>query len=80
MPKAPTVSILMPVRNEEAYLQATLDSLYRQTFADWELTAVDDGSTDRAPLILANAAKMDRRIRIISCRGDGLVKSLKTGP
>ncbi|MDD2856984.1 MAG: glycosyltransferase, partial [Desulfuromonadaceae bacterium] len=78
-PKAPTVSILMPVRNEEAYLQATLDSLYRQTFADWEVTAVDDGSTDRTPLILANAAKMDRRIRIISCRGDGLVKSLNTG-
>ena len=35
LPAMPQVSILMPVRNEERYLQAALDSLYHQTFTSW---------------------------------------------
>jgi glycosyltransferase involved in cell wall biosynthesis len=75
----PQVSILMPVRDEETYLQATLDSLYRQTLANWELIAVDDGSNDSTPLILADAARHDFRVRVILRDGDGLVAALNAG-
>ncbi|MDD2581781.1 MAG: glycosyltransferase family 2 protein [Desulfuromonadaceae bacterium] len=75
----PQVSILMPVRNEERYLQATLDSLYCQTFTDWELVVVDDGSSDSTPLILAAAAGQDSRVHVIRSEGCGLVVALNSG-
>ena len=74
-----SVSILMPVRNEARYLQAALDTLFRQTLADWELVVVDDGSTDKTPSILAAAALRDPRIRAMRCEGGGLVAALNEG-
>lgn len=73
------ISILMPVRNEELYLQAALDSLYQQTSTDWELIAVDDGSNDQTATILAKAASKDNRVRVIQRQGCGLVAALNTG-
>ncbi len=75
----PAVSVLMPVRNEARFLPATLDSLYRQTFTDWELVAVDDGSTDATPAILAKAMAKDRRVRVLTMPGQGLVPALNGG-
>jgi glycosyltransferase involved in cell wall biosynthesis len=69
----------MPVRNEERFLGVALRSLIAQTFADWELVVVDDGSTDATPRILADAAACDRRIRVISTGGEGLVAALNRG-
>jgi len=77
--RLPRVSVLMPVRNEARYLQAALDSLYRQTFADWELVVVDDGSHDTTPEILARAAASDPRVRVIRREGGGLVAALNAG-
>ncbi|BCG46060.1 Glycosyl transferase, group 2 family [Citrifermentans bremense] len=74
----PAVSILMPVRNEERFLPAALRSIEAQTFTDWELVAVDDGSTDGTPRILAEAAAADPRIRVLHC-GEGLVPALNLG-
>ena len=73
------VSILMPLRNEERYLQATLDSLYRQTFTNWELIAVDDGSSDQTTAILAEAVRKDSRVQAIRREGGGLVAALNAG-
>ncbi len=56
----PTVSVITPVYNGERYLRAALDSLLAQTYPDWELVIVDDGSTDGTPDILASYS--DRRI------------------
>jgi glycosyltransferase involved in cell wall biosynthesis len=67
----PAVSILMPVRNEEACLEAALASLYRQTLTDWELVATS--------LILAEAARRDSRVRVLTPAGEGLVSALNTG-
>lgn len=75
----PRVSILLPVRNEEQFLPAALDSLYRQTMTSWELVCVDDGSTDATPSILAGAARRDPRVRIVKTAGRGLVAALNTG-
>ena len=44
----PEVSIILPVYNEERHLQKTLSMLCTQTFRDFELLAVDDGSTDES--------------------------------
>ncbi|MBJ6802788.1 glycosyltransferase [Geomonas propionica] len=75
----PAVSILMPVRNEEKHLPAALASLLAQSFRDWELVAVDDGSTDRTADILARAAAADPRIRVLATGGQGLVPALNLG-
>jgi len=74
----PAVSILMPVRNEERFLPAALRSLSAQSFEDWELVAVDDGSTDGTAGILAQAAQRDPRVRVLTC-GKGLVPALNQG-
>lgn len=60
---SPKVTILMPVLNAEDYLPEALESVWRQTFCDYELLAVDDGSTDRTPEILA--ACRDPRLRVL---------------
>ncbi|NVO00842.1 MAG: glycosyltransferase family 2 protein [Geobacteraceae bacterium] len=68
----------MPVRNEEKYLAAAIASIKAQTFTDWELVVVDDGSTDGTPAILAKAAA-DSRIRVLQNRDKGLVPALNMG-
>lgn len=74
----PRISILMPVYNAAATLPAALRSVSAQTFRDWELVAVDDGSADATPGILDRAARKDRRIRVV--RGDhaGIVEALRS--
>lgn len=52
----PVVSVVLPVYNGALYLRAALDSMWAQTFADFELIVVDDGSTDATPAILAECA------------------------
>jgi glycosyltransferase involved in cell wall biosynthesis len=79
MSSPPRISVLMPVRNEERFLQGALDSLFRQTFQQWELVAVDDGSTDSTPAILAAAAAAEKRVRPITLPGQGLVPALNAG-
>ena len=60
---APRITVLMPVLNAENHLPEALESVWRQTFCDYELLAVDDGSTDRTPEILA--ACRDPRLRVL---------------
>lgn len=75
----PAVSILLPVRNEGNFLPAAINSIFRQTFTDWELIIVDDGSTDNTPCILADAAAHDNRITIVQPEKNGLANALNTG-
>jgi len=69
----------MPVRNEERFLPAALDSIRRQTLTSWELVCVDDGSDDSTPRILADAARNDCRVRVVSAPARGLVPALNAG-
>lgn len=77
--RTPAVSILMPIYNEQEHLPAALASLQRQSVEDWELIAVDDGSTDDTPRLLAQAAKADRRIRVHTQANRGIVAALNAG-
>lgn len=61
----PLVSIIVPVYNQELYLQETLGYIRNQTYENLEIIMVDDGSTDDSILILEENAKKDDRIRII---------------
>ncbi|GFO70316.1 glycosyl transferase [Geomonas limicola] len=79
MPTSPQVSFLMPVRNEARYLPAALTSLFRQSYTDWELVAVDDGSSDATPEILSAAAAADTRVRVLRLPGTGLIPALNAG-
>ena len=59
---APRVSVLMTVYNAALYLRESIDSVLAQSFKDWELIAVDDGSTDASPSILTDYS--DHRVRV----------------
>ncbi|MBO6895236.1 MAG: glycosyltransferase family 2 protein [Roseibium sp.] len=58
---APRVSVIVPVYNAEAYLPATVNSVFAQSFEDYELILVDDGSTDRSSKIAQSFS--DPRVR-----------------
>src|SRR5438874_187607 len=63
MESMPTeVSVIVPVYNAEGFLAETLESIVNQTHQDFELIAIDDGSTDGSSDILADFARQDRRI------------------
>ena len=58
----PAISIVLPTYNQARWLDGAIDSVRRQTFMDWELLVVDDGSTDDTPAVVARHAG-DTRIR-----------------
>ena len=59
------VSIIVPVYQVENYLRQCVDSILAQTFTDFELILVDDGSTDRSGQICDEYAEMDERVKVI---------------
>ena len=75
----PRVSILLPLHNAEATLGECLDSIAAQTLADYELVAVDDGSSDATADELRRRARHDRRIRLLQPGRVGLVEALNLG-
>ena len=62
------VSVVVPVRNRERLLPATLESVLAQTLSDWECIVVDDGSTDGTPDVIERYRACDRRIRGVRSR------------
>jgi len=72
----PALSVLLPVRDAAPWLAASLRSLERQTFRDFEVIAVDDGSTDASPELLARAAWDDPRVRVFRTARRGLPETL----
>ena len=77
--RKPAVSIVLPVRNGEAYLTTAIASIEAQSFPNWELIIVDDGSTDGTAHIVRDWAARDSRIRALKNVGRGLVAALNLG-
>ena len=75
----PAVSVLMPCYNAAGTLGEALDSLARQTFSDFEIIAVDDGSTNSTPAILQSWANHDTRLQMICQPHSGIIAALNTG-
>lgn len=61
----PLISIIVPVYNTEKYLSCCIDSILNQTFREFELLLIDDGSTDKSGEICDEYAQRDKRIRAI---------------
>ena len=77
----PLVSVIVPVYNTREYVEQCLDSLLAQTFKNFEVMLIDDGSTDGSSAICDNYAKKDSRIKAIHqanaamCRRYGCIPS-----
>ena len=75
---APKVTVLLPVFNADAFLRESVKSILGQTFTDFELLAINDGSTDRSREILTSFT--DSRLKIIDNDGNrGLIYTLNRG-
>ena len=71
--------MIIPVFNGEQFIEEAVQSVLRQTFADFELIAVDDGSTDRTLVILEELAAGDDRVVVLRRSGPGPVRRSKRG-
>lgn len=78
-PISPTISVLLPVYNGEKYLAEAIDSILAQTFTDFELIVINDGSTDGTLANLQHYQTIDTRIRLVSRENKGLVATLNEG-
>ena len=65
------ISIICPVYNSEKYLNDCVNSVLNQSFSDWELLLVDDGSTDNSTSICDSFSKMDKRIKTFHKQNEG---------
>lgn len=70
--KNPEISIIVPVYNTEQYISRCIESILNQTFKDFELILIDDGSKDRSGEICDEYAKKDSRIRVFHNNNQGV--------
>ena len=75
----PKLSVIVPVYNTEKYLRECIDSILAQTFTDFELILVDDGSTDGSGAICDEYAAKDLRIQVIHQQNGGITIARKSG-
>ncbi len=72
----PIISVLLPVYNGDRYISEAIESILTQSFSDFELLIINDGSTDRSRQILERYATQDDRIRLIHRENRGLIQTL----
>ncbi|MBR3460962.1 MAG: glycosyltransferase family 2 protein [Clostridia bacterium] len=73
------ISIILPVYNTERYLPETIDSILNQSYTDFELIAINDGSTDQSLSILKEYAEKDARVRLIDKPNSGVSDTRNRG-
>ena len=77
--KQPKISIIVPVYNAEKYLRHCLDSILNQSFQDFELLLVDDGSKDRSGKICDEYAEKDKRVSVWHQENQGVSVARNVG-
>ena len=75
----PEISIITPVYQAEKFLKKCVDSILSQSFTDWELLLVDDGSTDKSSEICRTYAEQDARIRYHQKENGGVSSARNAG-
>ena len=75
----PQISIVVPVYNVEKYLERCIDSILAQTFTDFELLLINDGSKDSSGLICDKYAEKDSRIRVFHKENEGVSRARNLG-
>lgn len=76
---SPKISIIIPVYNVENYLQQCVDSVLAQTYQDFEVILVDDGSLDNCPRICDEYAQKDSRVHVIHQKNSGVSAARNIG-
>lgn len=79
MKKNPTISVIIPVFNAELYLAKCIDSLLVQTFDNFELILINDGSSDSSLEICLNYKKKDKRVKVFSQSNKGVSSARNMG-
>ena len=69
----PKISVIMPVYNSKQFLRMAVDSVLNQTFKDFELILVDDGSKDGSGAVCDEYAQIDARVKVIHQENGGYV-------
>lgn len=77
--RTPLVSIIMAAWNREREIVTAIESVLQQTYGDWELVVVDDGSTDATPDIVRRYAASDDRVRLVEGTHGGVSKARNLG-
>lgn len=75
----PSVSVILPVYNGEKYLNNTMNSILGQSYSDFELIVIDDGSEDRSLEIVTSFAEKDNRVLVVSQKNSGICKARNKG-
>lgn len=78
-PNRPFVSIVVPCYNHARFLRATVESILKQTFTDWECVIVNDGSTDDSETIALEFAEADSRVRYFHQENKGPAAAMNRG-
>jgi glycosyltransferase involved in cell wall biosynthesis len=73
------LTIIVPIYNKEGYIDATIVSILAQSFADFELLLIDDGSTDNSAQRCAHYAAMDKRVQVIKQANQGVSQARNVG-
>ena len=72
-------SVLVPVYNTSMYLSGCMESILSQTFTDYEVVLLDDGSKDNSGVICDEYAKKDKRVRVVHKENEGLMMTRRRG-
>lgn len=75
----PLISFIIPVYKVEAYLRGCIDSIRQQSFEDWEMILIDDGSPDNSGAICDEYASIDTRIKVIHQKNQGVAVARNQG-
>ena len=75
----PFISIILPVFNSENYLADTIESIINQSYKNFELIIINDGSKDSSGKICDNYAEKDKRIKVIHKENGGISDARNTG-
>ncbi|MEO1342193.1 MAG: glycosyltransferase [Cyanobacteria bacterium J06635_13] len=75
----PLISVVIPAYNAAELIGETIESVIRQSFPDWELIVVDDGSTDNTVSVVEDFCTKDSRIRLISQPNSGVSIARNSG-
>lgn len=79
MDSTPFISIVIPLYNNEPYIVKCLDSIFTQTFENFECIVIDDGSTDNGLILCLEYAKKEKRLKVFHIENSGVCKARNMG-